>query len=73
MRGGSDGVFLCPREGGGGYSQFFLLRRLGPSIPPLQKKYQKYQTYPKIIESKQPQKFIQILYLNLKFRNNSQK
>ena len=49
----------------GGYSLFFLLRRLGPSIPSLQKKYQKYQTYPKIIESLQPPKNMPILYLNL--------
>ena len=50
---------------GRGVLSFFLLRRLGPSIPALQKKYQKYQTYPKIIESLQPPKNMPILYLNL--------
>ena len=66
----------APGEGGWGTLNFSFYVDLDQACPPppKKKKYQNYQTYPKIIEIKQPPKNMPILYLNLKFsRNNSQK
>ena len=50
----------------GGYSIFFCIRRLGPSIYRSPKKYQEFQHPKKIFEILANQKNIPILYLDLK-------
>ena len=52
--------------GGGGYSNFFRIRRLGPSIYRSPKKISGISSTPKFFEILAPPKNIPILYLDLK-------
>ena len=72
LPGSRDGWAALPRGATGlsavcdcGISWSYSLTILDQAFPHSKKKYQKYQTYPKIIESLQPPKNMPILYLNL--------